>query len=243
MGSVGDTTCEVLAGTGAGIRVGLIDTGVDSRHEDLNGVFVANYEAVMGYETCFVDEIDFGTDYNAHGTACAGILNRAAPGAEIHSVQVIGEHPRDAPEKLIGGLKFAVERGWEVINISAGAGKPHPELEELVKQAHAAGTILIAAKDNRPGVIGYPAAYPEVICVDMDYFSEHLAWRYHSDSEIEVEANGIYIEAPVSGGGRKSYTGTSFAAPTVAGIAARFKERYVKLGMAEFREFLASSQP
>ena len=239
MESLGSTTREILEATGSGVSVGLIDTGVDSRHTDLLGKIAANYEAVMGFEENFVDPVEFGTDHNAHGTACAGILHRAAPGALIHSVQVIGKYPRDNPEKLIAGLKFAVEQRWEVINISAGAQKPHQELLELVRRAHQAGTILIAAKDNHPGTIGYPAAYPEVICVDMEYFPAPLDWRYHADGEIEVEANGIYIDAPVAGGGRRSYTGTSFAAPTVAGIAARWKQCYPDTGMPEFREFLA----
>jgi subtilisin family serine protease len=176
---------------------------------------------------------------NAHGTACASILNRIAPGALIHSVQIIGDHPRDNPEKLIAGLRFAVEQGWEVINISAGARNPNAALHELVQRASEAGTILIAAKDNRPGETGYPAAYPEVIAVDMEHFADPLEWRYFSGAEIEVEANGIYIDAPVAGGGRKSYTGTSFAAPHVAGIAARWKQRFPDGGMAEFRDFLA----
>lgn len=238
MGSLGSRTCEVLNASGAGVRVGLIDTGVDSRHADLAGSIAGNYEAVMGFVDNFVDPVEHGQDHNAHGTACAGILHRAAPGALIHSVQVIGEHPRDHPEKLIAGLRFAVERRWEVINISAGANYPHDELRELVRSAHAAGTILIAAKDNRAGHIGYPAAFPEVICVDMEHFPSPLQWRYHPGAVIEVEASGIYIEAPVAGGGRRSFTGTSFAAPSIAGLAARFKERFPQKGMPAFRTFL-----
>ena len=97
---------------------------------------------------------------------------------------------------------------------------------------------MIAAKDNRPGVVGYPAAYTEVIAVDMEYFSDSLDWRYHAGAQIEVEASGVYIDAPVAGGGRRSHTGTSFAAPHVAGIAARFMECRPGGGTAEFREFL-----
>ena len=243
MGRLGSTASEVvdrLAGTGAGVSIGLLDTGVDSRHVDLNGKIADNYEVEMGIEEAFVDRVDHGCDQNEHGTACAGILSRFAPGAKIHSVQVIGAHVRDNPEKLIAGLRFAVEQNWDVINISAGTGKPHSELREIVSQAHAAGTILIAAKDNRAGMIGYPAAYPEVIAVDMEYFSDPLDWRYHPDSEVEVEASGIYIDAPLAGGGRRSFTGSSFAAPHIAAIAARLRERCPEMGIEEFRRFLAS---
>ena len=242
MGSLGrpiGETVEALAGTGAGVRIGLIDTGADSRHADLAGRIAGNYEVMMGYEETYIDPVENGVDMNDHGTACAGILARLAPGAEIHSVQVIGDHARDNPEKLIAGIRFALDQGWEVINISAGAGKHRTELLELVQRAHAAGQILIAAKDNRPGAIGFPAAYPEVIAVDMEYFPDPFGWRYFPDRDVEVEANGIYIDAPAAGGGRCSFTGSSFAAPHITAIAARLKEQFPDMRMGEFRQFLA----
>ena len=76
----------------------------------------------------------------------------------------------------------------------------------------------------------------------MEYFPDPLTWRYHPGAEIEVEASGIYIDAPLAGGGRQSYTGTSFAAPHIAAIAARLKQRFPGMGVAEFREFLALRQ-
>ena len=80
----------------------------------------------------------------------------------------------------------------------------------------------------------------EVIAVDIEHFPNPLDWRFHPDSEIEVEANGIYIEAPLAGGGRRSYTGTSFAVPHLSGIAARWKERNPSRGQSDFRKFLAT---
>ncbi len=94
MGSLGSTVGEVvgpLAGSGSGVRIGLIDTGVDTSHQDLTGKVVANYEVVIGYCEPFVERVEVGRDNNQHGTACAGILSEIAPGAEIHSVQVIGD--------------------------------------------------------------------------------------------------------------------------------------------------------
>ena len=230
----------LTANPAATVRVGLIDTGVDSTHPELAGKITAHYETTLLPGEIRVDQVRVGTDHNAHGTACAHILHRAAPAALIHSVQVIGQYSQDIPDKLISGLRFAVEQGWEVINISAGLTKPNAEIHHLVQQAYAAGTILIAAKDNHPEIIGYPAAYPEVICVDMEYFPEQLAWRYfpNATTSIEVEASGIYIEAATPGGGTRSYTGTSFAAPTIAAIAAKFKARHPNQGTPEFRNFL-----
>ena len=247
MGGMGSTVgqldkSDLLRASGRGIDIALIDTGVDSRHPDLRGRIAGNYEAQMGYLDAFVDAVPHGLDPNSHGTACAGILARLAPGASIHNVQVIGDHPRDRPEKLIAGLRFAIAKRWPIINISAGIAKPHRLLHELVEAAVSAGSILIAAKDNRPDQVGFPAAYPAVIAVDMDYFPDPLGWRYHPGEEVEIEASGVYIDAPRAGGGRQSYTGTSFAVPHVAAIAARLKELVPDLGTEVFREFL-SRQP
>jgi subtilisin family serine protease len=233
------TSRDLHRATGKGIDIALIDTGADSLHPELEGRIAGNYEAHMGNPDAFVTKAAQGCDPNAHGTACAGILARLAPGARIHSIQVIGKHPCDTPEKLIAGLRFAVARRWPVINISAGTTNPKPELHKIVHQAVSAGAILIAAKDNRQGKIGFPAAYPEVIAVDMDYFPDPLSWRYYPGAEVEIEASGIYVDAPRAGGGRLSYTGTSFAAPHVAAIAARVKQLAPHLDVDRFREFLS----
>ena len=248
MGGMGRTargieTPDLCGATGAGVGIGLIDTGVDSLHPDLRGRIASHHEAQMGYCEAFVDEVADGRDPNSHGTACAGIIARLSPGASIHSVKVIGDHPRDAPEKLIAGLQFAISKGWPIVNISAGISHPNEALRETVEQAVSDGIILIAAKDNRPGKIGFPAAYPGVLGVDMDYFPDPLTWRYHPGAEVEVEASGVYIHAPQAGGGQQFYTGTSFASPHVAAIAARLKELVPDLDLQDFREFLSRPAP
>lgn len=226
-------------GTGRGVRIGLLDTGVDSHHRELAGRITANYEALIDVPEGRVVTRPHGQDHHEHGTACAGILTKLAPGAEIHSVQVIGAHPRDTPLKLIAGFRFAIAQHWDVINISAGSGTAHPELIALAASAWSAGLIVIAAVDNRPGIVGYPAACPDVLAVDMDHFPSPTSLRYDPAAEVEVEASGIYIVAPVAGGGRRLFTGSSYAAPHVAAIAARLKETVPDLTGARFREALA----
>jgi subtilisin family serine protease len=224
--------------TGRGVRIGLLDTGVDSRHLDLAGRIKGNYEARIDVPQGRVVACGHGEDHNEHGTACAGILARLAPGAEIHSVQVIGAHPRDTPLKLLAGFRFAVAHRWDIINVSAGMGTPRPELRELADAAWTAGLIVIAAKDNRPGVVGYPAAFPNVLAVDMEHFADPLSFRFVERAEVEVEASGIYIDAPRAGGGRQYFTGSSFAAPHLAAIAARLKEHFPELNGESLRTAL-----
>jgi subtilisin len=216
------------------IRIGLIDTGVESRHPDLVGKIAANYEFSEGR----IQRVAYGRDLHNHGTACAHILSRHAPCAEIHSVQVISTDSSDSPRKLIAGFQFAVEQGWDIININAGAGRPHRELEMIATEAEGNGQIVIAAKDNNPDEIGYPAAYPNVIAVDMDYFEDPFDYRYHPGAPVEIEASGIYIEAASATGGRQRFTGSSFAAPHVAAHAAQLKDMHPGLDTGLFRRFL-----
>lgn len=235
-----DWKAALRDGTGRGVRIGLLDTGVDSRHPELQGKVAAHYEARIDVRQGRVVAVAQGEDPNEHGTSCAGILSRLAPEAEIHSVQIIGNHPRDSPLKLIAGFRFAIEQGWDVININAGAGTPHVELRALAEAAERAGLIVVAAKDNRPDVAGFPAAFPNVLAVDMDYFEDPLALRFFPDREVEVEASGVYIDAPAAGGGRHYVTGSSFAAPHLAAIAARLKESVPDLDARRFRIALAN---
>ena len=224
------------SGRGNGIKIGLLDTGAQDDHPDLQGKIAANYEIEGSGEK--VTRVRQGFDWISHGTACAGILHDMAPEAEIHSVQIIGDSPKGTPANLIAGLRFAIEQGWDVVNISAGAGRPHKELRILAEEAWNSGTIVVAAKDNRPGEIGFPAAFPTVLAVDMEHFTDPLSFRYDPACLVQVEAKGVYIDAPCANGGRKLYTGSSFAAPHIAAIAARLKAEVPEMDAWMFREVL-----
>ena len=106
--------------TGRGVRIALLDTGANSDHPNLNEKIAAHYEAKVDVEHGRVVPCERGIDYNNHGTACAGILSELAPDAEIHSIQIVGDRPRDSPLKLEAALRFAVKQRFEVISVNAG---------------------------------------------------------------------------------------------------------------------------
>ena len=225
-------------GTGKGIRMAVLDTGVDEDHPDLAGQIAASYELVRagdGYE-CVAAK---GTDEVGHGTACAGIIKRLAPDVELHSLKVIGANARGSSEELISGLRWAIENKMHVISASLGTldRRSREKIGDLADEAYYNGISLVAAANNR-GQTAYPANLSSVLSVDSEAFDVPLSWRYRLNSPIELEANGIYVEAPSPGGGTKFYTGTSFACPHASAIVARILSVQPDLHPFEVRTIL-----
>ena len=225
---------------GAGVRVGILDTGVDSSHPALNGAVKENYEVAHdGQGGAVVRRLATGRDSVAHGTACAGIIHQIAPAAALFSVEIMHPTQRNSPEKLIAGLRLALDEGWDVINLSAGLGRFDQGVFEILEEAFYRDVIVVTAKANEPNRIGYPAMLSSVIAVDMEYLANPLGVNYRPGERVEIEANGIYIEAPIPDGEFRSFTGSSFACPNVAGMATRLREQIPGLTPYQFRTILA----
>jgi len=227
-------------GTGKGVRIGILDTGVVSALSCFDECISANFEVEMRGEKPEVVCYGHGEDVIGHGTANAWLIHQYAPDAELFNVRVIGRTPRDTSSKLLAGCAFAIEQGWDVLNLSLGTEASRSALHALVLEAHRKGILMVAAKDNHPDRVGYPAAFPEVIGVDLEHFEKPFDFRFDPDREIEVEACGIYVDAPRPDGSWHHFTGTSFACPHITAIAARLKERLPELTPDGFREALAS---
>ncbi len=211
----------IATGRGQGVRIALLDTGVDDTHPDLAGAIAGSYEVIRdatGWQ-CLPRP---ASDAVGHGTACAGIIHALAPEAEIHSVKVIGNDARGSAEQLVHGLKWAIEAGCHIVNASLGTldRKSREPIAELADQAFYAGVLIVAAANNR-GQTAWPANLSSVLTVDSAHLEDPLRFHYRLATPIELEAKGIYVEAPTTGGGRKLFTGTSFACPHVTALAAR----------------------
>jgi subtilisin family serine protease len=222
---------ECLAsGTGKGVSVGILDSGVDSLVPELNGSVIGNYEVREEQGgNAVVISLERGSDVTEHGTACAHIIHQLAPDAELHSVRVLGRGHNSTSERLLAALEFAVEQDWDILNLSLGTQTSYEELARLADRAYYQGMLWIAARDNKRTDAGFPAGLSSVVGVDMEHFEEPTDFRFHHRRAIEVEAAGVYIDAPTPGGGRQQFTGSSFACPQVAGIAARLREHFPDL--------------
>ncbi|MBW2543356.1 MAG: S8 family serine peptidase, partial [Deltaproteobacteria bacterium] len=210
---------------GAGVRVAVLDTGIDYDHEELDGNYVA------GRDFVFDDDDPFDDSYNSHGTHVAGIIAAeengigvvgVAPEVDLFAVKVLDGAGFGLADWIIAGIEWAVLNGVEVINMSI-EGPDVQGLHDACDAAYAAGVILVAAGGNSlagQGPVEFPAAYDSVIAVTATDPSD-LPGRFAPvGEEVELAAPGVDVLSTVAGGGYDFLSGTSQAAPHVAGVAA-----------------------
>ena len=203
--------------TGAGVKVAVIDSGVDADHPRVGGVAggVA-FELDAAAEYGFVENEGPHGDLVGHGTACAGIIRSIAPDAEIYSVRVLGANLKGRGALLHAGVEWSVERGMHVANLSLSskAEAMFGPLHEVADQAYFSGTTLVCAANNLPGPT-YPSQYASVISVAARAGAEELALAYNPDPPVEFGARGIDVDVAWAEHGSITATGNSFAAPHV----------------------------
>ena len=201
--------------------VAVLDTGIDSNHQDLNGLIIA--------EANFTNSPSPNDSYG-HGTHVAGIIAAknndvgivgVAPGCRLLNVKVADDAGRFRASALAEGIVWAVNNGARVINISLEIREPSPALEEAVDYAWSHGAIIIAAAGN-DGIQSpaYPAYYENCLAVAATNQDDNLAILSNYGDWVDVAAPGydIYSTLPNNSYGYK--TGTSFAAACVSGMAA-----------------------
>jgi subtilisin len=234
---------DVLDGaTGAGVRVAVIDSGIDNDHPAVAG-------AVRGWAEPAIDEqgtVTYATephgDLFGHGTACAGIIHGIAPQAELWSVRVLGPMLSGKGNVFAAGLRWAVEHDMHVVNLSLGTTKQDyfGLFHELVDQAYFRGIVLVAAANNMP-VVSFPSLYSTVIsvaCCEGLGGDDPLAFYANPAPPVEFVAPGIDLRLAWSGGAYITATGNSFAAPHMTGIVARLLSKHRPLTPFEVKTVL-----
>ena len=222
--------------TGKGVRIAVVDTGVDFDHPDLRGRVVKAQSFVDRGEKSFTSDI--------HGTAVTGLIAATAnndigivgvaPGAEIYALKACWQQPPGAREAvcnsytLAKAVDFAILQGVQVLNFSL-AGPSDPLLGRLISQALSRGIVVVAA-DGGTTAQGFPASYKGVIGImGSDDLSGDPTVPAGHGSLATLAAPGVEILTTVPHAAYDFFSGSSVAAAQVSGIAALLLERNPKL--------------
>jgi subtilisin family serine protease len=230
--------------TGSSVLIAVIDSMIDARHPDLQGVVASAFDATGS-----------PGKPHSHGTGIAGViaangkLTGVAPAVKIlavHAFPAARAFPMARSEgnsmNILKGLDWSGKQNANIINMSF-TGAPDEEVHVMLKELRARGTVLIAAAGNagpqsRPL---YPAAFPEVIAVTATDIDDKLFKMANRGTHIAVAAPGVDVLAAAPDGGYQMTTGTSFAAAQVSGVAALILDRNRKLDAAAVRRILMAT--
>jgi subtilisin len=214
--------------TGAGIKVAVIDSGIEGDHPRVGGVAGSvAFEPDADEETGYRIVEGPHADLVGHGTACAAIIRSLAPDADIYSVRVLGSNLKGKGALFLGGIRWAVEQQIHVANLSLSTGREQwfGPLHDLADEAYFKGVLLVCAANYVPGPT-YPSQYSSVVSVAARQGEDPFAIAYNPRPPVEFGASGIDIEVAWSGGTSIVATGNSFATPHVAGLAARVLSKH-----------------
>lgn len=219
--------------TGAGVRVAVIDSGIDAGHPAI-GKPLAGYLTVREVNgELQLDESPEGDAYG-HGTACAGIIRSIAPDCELVSIKVLGPSLGGSGRALLAGLRWAIEQNAQVCNLSLGTTRPefYAQLHELVDLAYFRRIMLVAAVNNLP-VPSFPSTFAPVFSVAATGGIERGSFLYNPHPPAEFGAPGIDIRLAWSNGEWITATGNSFAAPHITGHITRILANHP--GLTQFQ--------
>ena len=216
--------------TGKGVRIAIIDSGIDADDAEIKGRVIASYDAVGG---AFAP--------HSHGTAIAGVivahakLVGVAPDADVIAIRAFtGDGKTDGAEgtsyQILEGLEFAAAEKARILNMSF-AGAHDAMLARSLAKLRSNGVAEVAAAGNGGAKSAplYPGAEPGVIAVTATDARGKLFGMANHGSYIAVAAPGVDILLPAPGDAVQIASGTSIAAAHVTGIAALALQRYGKL--------------
>ena len=212
----------IVRGRGRGVKIAILDSGVEAAHPALGGLELADDVAIVE-EGQRLKVAPGGVDRFGHGTAIASILRRVAPEAELGSFRVFGESLSTRTATIAEGARLAMERGYHILNCSFGCAIPDHVLhhKRWVDEAYLKGIHIVAACNNhdftRPEWPGY---FSSVITVNMARTGDESHLFHKRGSLVEFAAHGVDVEVAWCDGLTKKVTGSSFAAPRVAGMLA-----------------------
>lgn len=208
---------------GTGVKVAVIDTGIDYNHSQLARVYAGGYD--------FVNNDANPMDDQYHGTHCAGTIAAAldgtgvvgvAPDVQLYGLKVLSSTGSGSWSYVISALDWCVQNQIQVASMSLGGGYVS-QVETACRNAEAAGVVLVASAGNSGAgtdTVGYPAALSTVIAVASTTISDTRSSFSSTGPSVEIAAPGSDILSTYPSERYAYLSGTSMACPHVSGVAA-----------------------
>jgi len=232
---------------GTGVKVAVIDSGIDYNHPDLRDNYCEGYD--------FVNKDEDPMDDNSHGTHVAGTIAASdnaegvvgvAPEADLYALKVLDASGSGDYSDVIAAVQWCVENDIQVTNNSYGSTEyPGDTVKRAFDDAYYAyGILHVAAAGNSGNFRGtgdnviYPALWDSLIAVAATDSKDKRAYFSSTGPAVELAAPGASIYSTLPGGGYGTKSGTSMASPHVAGVAALVIWEGVNLSASEVRNIL-----
>jgi subtilisin len=223
LADIGAEPAHLSSYTGKGVKIAVLDTGMDYNHPELAGAYKGGYD--------FINNDDDPMDDNGHGSHVAGIIAAAkdgqgmvgvAPDAELYAIKVSDGKGKGSFSGLAKGINWAIENDMDVVTMSITGDGGSRALLKAIDEAYAKHEIvLVAAVGNGgSGSVLFPAAYENVIGVGAVTKENEKSPFSRTGSEVEMVAPGSGIRSTWTGGQYKVMSGTSMATPFVTGAIA-----------------------
>ncbi|MET8945806.1 S8 family serine peptidase [Streptomyces sp. NPDC004542] len=224
--------------TGRGVRVCIVDSGVERNHLMVGRVASAHMVVEGDDGRPRIRPTDTG-DLCGHGTACAGIVREVAPECELHSVRVLGENFTGTGDFLLTGLRWAVEQGFDVINMSLSTTHTRfvRELHELADEAYFRRSVIVASAHNSP-VVSFPWRFCSVVSVGSHQEGDAGLHLYNPRPPVEFYAQGQDVRVAWLDNCVTRTTGNSFATPRIAGLCALILAKHPGLTVFQLKTVL-----